>query len=201
MANFDEKRSLSSKINVLFVRINQRQEQIKKVKRFSRIGRQERRELRHDKREFNKALTRYKEIIHGTEKIEPTARYFDNQVEQKRAIQEMYKNLSEKEAELFQKINQHKPFLPNFNRSDEAATFARELDIQIGKSTIGSEENKELKSLFHKIESSIEEEINDINNLHLKKLSRNQPNIQQNRSQETPEIQPASQRSMKMPSM
>lgn len=213
MANFDEKGSLRSKINKLSVSINQQQEQLKKVKRFSRLGRQERRALRHAKREFSKSLARYKELtsgktletpkykIHFDEKQKITDRYFDNQVEQKRAIQETYKGLSEKEAELFQKINRYQPFLPDFNRSDEAAVFARELDYQIGQSIVGSEENKDLKSLFNKIELFIKEEINDPSNLHLKKLSRNQSNVQLAQSQEVLEIQRAPQRPIKMPSM
>ena len=152
MDAFAEKKGLRSKINVLSVSINHRQERLKKVKRFSRLGIQERRALRHDKKEFSKALDRYKELAKGNQKV--TDRYFDNQAEQRRAIQETYKGLNEKEAELFKKI-----------------------------------------------EPSIKEEIEDPNNLHLKKLSQNQPKIQPNRSQETPEIQPAPQRSIKMPSM
>lgn len=199
MDAFAEKKGLRSKINILSVSINYRQEQLKKVKRFSRLGLQERRVLRHDKKEFSEALDRYKELAKGNQKV--TDRYFDNQAEQRRAIQETYKGLNEKEVELFQKINRHQPFLPDFDWNDEAAIFARELDYQIGKSTIGSEENKDLKSLFKKIEPSIKEEIKDPNNLHLKKMSQNQPKIQSNRSQETPEIQPAPQRSIKIPSM
>ncbi|MGM0229041.1 hypothetical protein IGJ28_001103 [Enterococcus sp. AZ091] len=201
MDTIAEKKGLRSKINMLSVSINNREEQLKKVKQFSRLGLQERRALRHDKKEFAEAVDRYKELIKTKSNPKVMDRYFDNQAEQRRAIQETYKGLSEKEAELFQKINRNQPFLPNFDWNDEAAIFARELDYQIGKSTIGSEENKELKSLFHKIESSIEEEINDPSNLHLKKLSRNQPNIQPNHSQEMPEIYRAPQRSIKMPSM
>ncbi|EME3504086.1 hypothetical protein UL360_002505 [Enterococcus faecium] len=199
MDTIAEKKGLRSKINRLSVSINNREEQLKKVKLFSRLGIQERLALRHDKKEFSEALNQYKELAKGNQNI--TDRYFDNQAEQRRAIQENYKGLSEKEAELFQKINRNQPFLPDFDWNDEAAIFAKELDYQIGRSTIGSEENKELKSLFSKIESSIEGEINDPSNLHLKKLSRNQPNIQPNQSQEAPEIQRAPQRSMKMPSM
>lgn len=194
--------SLKSKINMLSVSINRRQEQLKKVKRFSRLGLQERRTLRQDKKEFSKSLARYKELRIGNPKV--TDRYFDNQTEQRRAIQETYKGLSEREAELFQKINQYQPFLPDLNRSDEAVVFARELDYQIGKSIIGSEENKQLKSLFTKIEPSFLKEImNDPNNAHLKKLSlsRNELNRQPTQSQETPKIQSAPQRSIKMPSM
>ncbi|EME7094142.1 hypothetical protein KI126_002055 [Enterococcus faecium] len=199
MDTIAEKKGLRSKINRLSVSINNREEQLKKVKLFSRLGIQERLALRHDKKEFSEALNQYKELAKGNQNV--TDRYFDNQAEQRRAIQETYKGLSEKEAELFQKINRNQPFLPDFDWNDEAAIFARELDYQIGRSRIGSEENKELKSLFSKIESSIEDEINDPSNLHLKKLSRNQPTIQPNQSQEVPEIQRAPQRSMKMPSM
>lgn len=199
MDTIAEKKGLRSKINRLSVSINNREEQLKKVKLFSRLGIQERLALRHDKKEFSEALNQYKELAKGNQNV--TDRYFDNQAEQRRAIQETYKGLSEKEAELFQKINRNQPFLPDFDWNDEAAIFARELDYQIGRSRIGSEENKELKSLFSKIESSIEDEINDPSNLHLKKLSRNQPTIQPNQSQEVPEIQRAPQCSMKMPSM
>ncbi|HHB0713254.1 hypothetical protein [Enterococcus faecium] len=199
MDTIAEKKGLRSKINRLSVSINNREEQLKKVKLFSRLGIQERLALRHDKKEFSEALNQYKELAKGNQNV--TDRYFDNQAEQRRAIQETYKGLSEKEAELFQKINRNQPFLPDFDWNDEATIFARELDYQIGRSRIGSEENKELKSLFSKIESSIEDEINDPSNLHLKKLSRNQPTIQPNQSQEVPEIQRAPQRSMKMPSM
>lgn len=199
MDTFAEKKGLRSKINMLSVSINNREEQLKKVKLFSRLGIQERLALRHDKKEFSEALNQYKQLAKSNQNV--TDRYFDNQAEQRRAIQETYKGLSEKEAELFQKINRNQPFLPDFDWNDEAAIFAKELDYQIGRSTIGSEENKELKSLFSKIESSIEDEINDPSNLHLKKLSRNQPTIQPNQSQEAPEIQRAPQRSMKMPSM
>lgn len=199
MDTIAKKKGLRSKINMLSVSINNREEQLKKVKLFSRLGIQERLALRNDKKEFSGALNQYKELAKGNQNV--TDRYFDNQAEQRRAIQETYKVLSEKEAELFQKINRHQPFLPDFDWNDEAAIFARELDYQIGKSTIGSEENKYLKSLFKKIEPSIKEEIKDPNNLHLKKMSQNQPKIQSNRSQETPEIQPAPQRSIKIPSM
>ncbi|HAP3021339.1 TPA: hypothetical protein ACOW76_001965 [Enterococcus faecalis] len=212
MDTFAKKNGLRSKINTLSVSINHRQEQLKKVKRFSRLGLQERRALRHYKKEFSEALARYKELtsgifetpkyeIHFSKNQKVTDRYFDDQAEQRRAIQETYKGLSEKEAELFQKINQHKPFLPDLTRSDEASMFARELDYQIGKSTIGSEENKDLKSLFNKIEPFIKEESNDSSNLHLKKLSRNQSNVQLTQSQEVLETQRAPQRSIKMPSM
>lgn len=200
MANLDEERYfLRAKINVLSVDMNKRQEQLKKLKRFSRLALQERRALRWDKKEFSKSLARYKELISVNPKI--SDRYFDNQVEQRRAIQEIYKEFSEREVELFQKINQYKPFLPDLYRSDEASIFAREFDYQIGKSTIGSEKTKDLKSLFKKIKPFIKEEIKDPNNLHLKKLSQNQPTIQLNRSQETPKIQSVPQRSIKMPSM
>ncbi|MFB5292254.1 hypothetical protein ACE4WU_05035 [Enterococcus faecalis] len=200
MANLDEERGLlRTKINVLSVDMNKRQEQLKKLKRFSRLALQERRALHWDKKEFSKSLARYKELTSVNSKI--SDRYFDDQVEQRRAIQETYKEFSEREVELFQKINQYKPFLPDLHRSDEASIFAREFDYQIGKSTIGSEETKDLKSLFKKIKPFIKEEIKDPNNLHLKKLSQNQPTIQPNRSQETPKIQSVPQRSIKIPSM
>lgn len=211
--SLDEKASLRNRINVLSVAIQSGEEHIKKIKRFSRFGMKVRRNLRQDKREFAKLLDRYKELTSGkifetpkqilkfSEKQKITDIYFENLKEQRQAIQEIYPNLTEKEAELFQQINRNKPFIPDLHWNDEAAIFAKELDYQIGKSTVGSEKNKELNSLFHKIESSIEEEINCPDYQHLKKISRNQPCMSVNQPQEAPKIQQAPQRSMKMPSM
>ncbi|EOS7966783.1 hypothetical protein ACNZ61_002806 [Enterococcus hirae] len=209
----DEKASLRNRINVLSVAIQSGEEQIKKIKRFSHFGRKVRRNLRQDKREFAQLLARYKELTSGktfetpkqilqfSEKQKITDVYFENLKEQKEAIQEFYPNLTEKEAELFQQINRNKPFLPDLHWNDEAAIFAREFDYQIGKSMIGSEENKDLKSLFKKIEPLIGEEVNNPDNLHLRKLSRNQPSRHVDRSQEAPQIERAPQRSIKMPPM
>lgn len=195
MTPVDEKIELRKIINTVTGSIEKRQKRISKLRHFSRIGRQERKYLRQEKSDLKNCLSRYQELLNSKDKHDVTKKYFENLAEQKEAIQNLYKELSEQEVELFQKINKNRPFIPDFNRNDEVSEFAYSLDCQIGKSNIGSNQNKNLKSLFYKVEPYINDKITNPSILHLEKLSQNKPNLKPKKTQEVPKI------SMKMPSM